>query len=185
MKHLSLQHTIRFASLVLMAVIASACVRVQDGPQGPQGPPGQDGNANVISINYQATSENWYDVGNPGEDDYFLALDLDVPEITSDIVNSGLVLVYYRPDSDSPWFALPYTVISHNPEYMEKLDFIYDLGFVGMQSKATDRNASAWEGTFRVIVASAVPVGKKALNIADYEETASVLGVSEDHQIYR
>lgn len=186
MKKLSFYTTLKAAALLFTAaIVTTSCVRVVDGPAGPQGPAGQNGNANVISINYEVFDNNWYDVGTPGADDYFLALDLDVPEITADIVNSGLVLVYYRPDNQSPWFALPYTVISHSPSYMEKLDFIYDVAFVGMQSKASDRNASAWNGTFRIVIASGVPVGKTALDYSDYNETAAMLGIDETQQIYR
>ena len=177
--------------VALTAVFLSSCFR---GPQGPIGPQGQDGlngrdgldgNANVISINYAADPSHWYDVGTPGEDDYFMALDLDVPEITQDIVDNGLVLVYYRADTQDPWTALPYTIVSHNPDYIEKLDFIYDLGFVGMQSQASDRNATAYEGIFRVIVATAIPVGKMEVDYSNYHEVSTLLGIYENDQKFR
>ncbi|MEL7530684.1 MAG: hypothetical protein AAFN10_05220 [Bacteroidota bacterium] len=174
----------RLALLLAMPVVLFSCV----GPRGPEGIPGrdgQDGNANVISINYEAIAADWYDVGTPGTDDYFLALDLDVPEITSSIVESGLVMVYYRPDTQSPWIALPYTYISHNPSFVEKLDFIYDLNFVGIQSQATDKGAAAYEGFFRMIIASAIPVGKMEVDINNYEAMAEFYGITEDMQVYR
>ncbi len=177
--------------IALLAISSIACTRVVDGPQGPQGPQGppgfngRDGNANVWSINYAALDSDWYDVGVSGEDGYFLALDLNVPEIDSDILNNGLVLVYYREQESSPWTALPYTFISHNPEYIEKLDFIYDLSFVGMQSQASDRQATPYAGTFRVIVAAGIPVGKAEIDWTDYELVQEYLDLENVVQTHR
>ncbi len=177
----------RLAVLALLPILMTACV----GPVGPRGQDGrdgrdgQDGNANVFSINYVVQAADWYDVGTPGTDDFFLALDLDVPEITTDIVENGLVLVYYRADANSPWLALPYTYISHNPSYLEKLDFIYDLQFVGLQSMATDKNASAWEGYFRLVIADGWPAGKVDVDQNDYEAVAEFLDITDATQQYR
>ncbi|MEL6676435.1 MAG: hypothetical protein AAFR61_29775 [Bacteroidota bacterium] len=176
--------SLRFMALALLASVMTSCVPVE-GPRGPQGPAGQDGNANIWSITYSALESDWYDVGTPGTEGYFLALDLDVPEIDQLVVNNGLVLVYYRPDTQSPWFALPYTVINHNPEYIEKLDMTYDLGFVGLQSKATDLNATPFAGDFRVIVADAFPVGKTTLDFSNYEVITDLLGLEESNNIDR
>lgn len=172
------------SATVMLSLFLTSCG--VEGPEGPQGVPGRDGNANVISINYIAEEVDWYEVGTAGEDDFFMALDLEVPEINNDIMLDGLVLAYYRPDDQSAWIALPYTLISHNPSYVEKIDFIYDLGFVGLQSKATDKNASAYAGIFKIIVASAVPVGKKAaVDYSSYEAVAEWLNISETQTITR
>ena len=171
-------------ALFILSIGLSACVRV-DGPQGPQGSPGRDGNANVISINYEVFESDWFEVGTPGENDFYMALDLSVPEIDQDIMDNGLVLAYYRIDDKSPWIALPYTLISHDPAYVEKLDFIYDVGFVGFQSQATDKNATPYEGIFKIIVASAFPVNKMEVDYTNYEEVAVWLGISEDQTEFR
>jgi hypothetical protein len=174
----------RLSLLALLPFLMTSCV----GPRGPQGPPGQDGrdgNANVFSINYEVLIEDWYDVGTPGTDEFFLAVDLDVPEITSDIVENGVVLVYYRADLNSPWLFLPYTFISHKDGYVEKLDFIYDLQFVGLQSMATDKNASAWEGFFRVVIADGWPAGKVEVDKSSYQDVANFLQITEEMQQFR
>ena len=174
----------RLLSIAIFATLFTSCLRVE-GPRGPQGPPGQDGNANIWSITYLAEEGDWFDVGTPGEDEYFLALDLDVPEITQDIVDNGVVLVYYREDEQSAWIALPYTFISHNPEYIEKLDMIYSLGFVGMQSQASDRNATPYSGYFRVVIAEAIPLGKQAFDFSQYENAVEILGLENAVEITR
>lgn len=174
----------KLSAFALVALLFSSCV----GPRGPQGPPGrdgQDGNANVWSINYLALASDWYDVGTPGTPGYFLALDFDVPEIDNIVLNSGVVMVYYRETDNSPWTPLPYTFISHDPDYIEKLDFIYDLSFVGIQSQASDRQATPYEGTYRVIVADGVPVGKAEIDWTDYELVSEYLGLDEVKQEFR
>ena len=153
--------------------------------QGPEGPQGLDGNANVISINYLILASDWQEVGKPGEVGFLLAVDLDVPEITQDIVDHGLVLAYYRATDSDPWTALPFTRISHDPPFSEKFDFIYDRSFVGLTSMATDRGGTPYEGTVRLIVAEAIPVGKTSIDYANYEEVAAYLDLSNIKQLYR
>lgn len=177
----------KLSMITLIALAFSSCI----GPRGPQGPQGNDGldgldgNANVWSINYLALASDWYDVGVPGENGYYLALDFDVPEIDNIIVNSGVVMVYYRETDSSPWTALPYTFISHDFDYIEKLDFIYDLSFVGIQSQASDREATAYAGTYRVIVADAVPIGKTDIDWTDYDVVSEYLGLDDVEQQIR
>ncbi|MEM6801763.1 MAG: hypothetical protein AAF696_10205 [Bacteroidota bacterium] len=176
-----------FSLSLAAALIFPACV-VDEGPIGPPGRDGRDGNAEVFSINYLAEESDWYDVGLPGDAGYYIALDLDVPEIDQDIVDNGVVLVYYRETPTNAWTALPYTFISHDPEYIEKLDMIYALEFVGIQSMASDRSAVPYTGTFRVIVAPGIGLGKSAtgkMDISDYESVAKQLGITEDMQSFR
>lgn len=178
---------LKLSMFTLVALAFSSCI----GPRGPQGPQGfdgrngQDGNANVWSINYLAIESDWYDVGFSGDDGYYLALDFDVPEIDNIIVNSGVVMVYYRETDGSPWTALPYTFISHNPEYIEKLDFIYDLSFVGIQSQASDRQATPYAGTYRVIVADGIPIGKTEIDWTDYDVVSDFLALEDVEQQFR
>lgn len=163
---------------LLLLVSFSAC-------EGPVGPAGPKGNANVISINYLVLESDWTEVGKPGDEGFFLAVDLDVPEITQDIVDNGLVLAYYRANDNDPWTALPFTRISHNPEFIEKFDFIYDFEFVGLQSMASDRGGTPYGGTVRVIIASAIPVGKTSIDYENYEEVADYLELNQTTQYYR
>jgi len=165
----------------VIALIFSAC----EGPVGPVGPPGlpgfdgQDGNPEVFSINYELIASDWQDIGNPGEIGFFRALDLTVPEITTDIQENGLVLVYYRAFDDDPWTFLPWTFVSHDPEFTEVFDFVYEAGFVTLLSSASDRDGTAFEGTARVIVASAIPVTKAPINYKNYEEVKEIFGLKD------
>lgn len=176
-----------FSLIILSSFTLTSCI-VDQGPIGPPGRDGldgRDGNAEVFSINYLAEESDWYDEGIPGEDGYFIALDLEVPEIDQDIVDNGVVLVYYRETPDNAWTALPYTYISHNPDYIEKLDMIYALEFVGIQSMASDRSANPYTGTFRVIVAPGIGLGKSSLDLTNYKAVAKQLGITEEMQDFR
>lgn len=76
------------------------------GPQGPAGPQGATGNANVIGTEpivlntwFYNSQQNWY------------ASDINVPEITNEVLNTGLVMVYQRLVSgpNAIWIPLPDT----------------------------------------------------------------------------
>ncbi|SHJ95066.1 collagen-like protein [Pseudozobellia thermophila] len=65
-------------------------IQGEEGPQGPQGPAGEDGNANVIasewfSLSFEKTLVNGIPHFNGNR---------AAPEITSDIVEEGTVIVY-------------------------------------------------------------------------------------------
>jgi hypothetical protein len=90
----------------------SACT-IHENP-GPVGPPGPPGNANVISTEaivlntwFYNTQYNWY------------ASDINVPEITDNIVNSGLVMVYQRiaTGPNPVWIPLPDTYANVTTNY--------------------------------------------------------------------
>ncbi|MEM6631957.1 MAG: hypothetical protein AAF694_19930 [Bacteroidota bacterium] len=169
-----------FTLITLLALAFAAC----EGPIGPQGPPGFDGfdgldGVQASSIQYEVIASDWQDIGQPGEDGFFRALDLSVPEITQNIEESGLVLAYYRALDEDPWTFLPLTFVSHNPDFTEVFDFVYETGFVTLLSSSTDRDGTPYEGTVRIIVAPGVPVTKTAINYHNYEEVKEIFGLKD------
>ncbi|RMG54629.1 MAG: hypothetical protein D6722_28785 [Bacteroidetes bacterium] len=177
--------------LALFASFFASCV----GPRGPEGIPGRDGrdgqdgrdgNYNVLSIRYEVYASDWLASGTEGVPGYYLELEFDVPEITNDVAEDGVVLVYYRAQAGDPWILLPYTFISSDePPFTEVLDFIYGPGFVNFKSQADDYGATPYEGTFRVIVADAIPIGKTAINYHDFEEVSAFLDLENAQEFYR
>lgn len=170
--------TLTYVMVCLTACFLAACEITESVP-GPQGPPGRDGNANVFSIAYDVREGDWKDFGVEGEPGFYRYLDLTVPEVNQQIVNSGLVLAYFRERDKDPWIALPYTFISHDPSFTETFDFVYGLGFVSLKSAASDRGATRYNGTVRVIVAEAVPVAKRAIDFSNYQEVIELFGLKE------
>lgn len=187
----ALYTSLRWSLLLAIFAAFTACV----GPRGPEGPPGRDGlagrdgrdgNFNVISIRYEVFADDWLVSGIQGEPGYFLELEFEVPEITNDIAEDGVVLVYYRAQAGDPWILLPYTFISSDdPPFTEVLDFIYGPAFVNFKSQANDFGATPYEGTFRVIIADAIPVGKTALDYRNFEEVAAFFDLANAPDLYR
>lgn len=182
---------LRWSLMLALVAAFSSCVGPR-GPEGLPGPPGRDGlngrdgNWNVLSIRYEVFASDWLANGTQGVPGYYLELEFEVPEITQDIAEDGLVLVYYRAQAGDPWILLPYTFISSDdPPFTEVLDFIYGQGFVNFKSQADDYGATPYEGTFRVIVADAIPVGKTALDYRNYEEVAAYYDLDRATEIYR
>ncbi|MDO6519489.1 collagen-like triple helix repeat-containing protein [Zobellia uliginosa] len=100
--------TLRFLSCILMSVglLTTSCskdgdvgpagpqgeqgIQGEQGPEGPQGPAGEDGNANVIAsewfpLTFEKTIVNELPHYNSNK---------AVPEITSEVVEKGTVIVY-------------------------------------------------------------------------------------------
>ena len=171
----------RLLSLICAVAIGFVACEGPVGPIGPPGPPGFDGldGTQALSINYEIIADDWEPVGNPGEAGFFRVLDLTVAEITQDIEDNGLVLVYYRALDDDPWTFLPLTFISHDPAFTEEFDFVYETGFVTLLSSATDADGTAYEGTIRVIVAPGIPATKTSINYKNYEEVKEIFGLKD------
>ncbi|WP_109699581.1 lipoprotein [Chitinophaga deserti] len=77
------------------------------GPQGTPGTPGTNGNANVIVKTFSSTAYTWNKETILGIN--YRTIQVPVPEITADIINTGMVLVYVAANTDS-WTPLPLTL---------------------------------------------------------------------------
>ncbi|MBR3710844.1 MAG: hypothetical protein IKM99_07780 [Bacteroidales bacterium] len=71
------------------------------GPTGPQGPAGNDGYVNVASTTITVVPDDWY------WDETSWRVDFSYDAVTSDIYNSGVVLVYM--ESNDTWRQIPMT----------------------------------------------------------------------------
>lgn len=116
------------------------------GPAGQNGQNGQDGNANVKTFTTTVSSSDWTEI----QDDYSEA-EINVPILTSDIVNNGLVMVYLQSGTD--WIALPYTVAFAS--YTESFTYYFSVGKVTLQDISNDNLPIEPTGSMRVIAATA------------------------------
>jgi hypothetical protein len=140
------------------------------GPQGPQGPAGpagqngapgqngQDGNANVqnfLLLNKSVTLTG--------------LTRLSIPAITQDVVDQGLVLVYFRvTGSGNVYYALPY---SENDRALSVSNF--GVGYVDVKANFT---ASGLD--FRVVVIKGTSITTLSfthpgLNVRNFNQVAS------------
>ena len=110
------------------------------GSEGPEGPAGEDGNANVVAAAVELSNGDW---GNgsyvfrhgPGANTSRAArvVELEVPEITQDIYDLGMVHVYLKvPDSltGDPivWAPLPYQYLAFGSSYHYNIVFTFEVG---------------------------------------------------------
>ena len=105
----------RYLRVTALTVVLAAC----NGSEGPAGPAGPPGNADVTTGTFTIdpddyTNDFWYfpvdggTQGNPAR-----VATVDVPAITAEIVNEGVVLVYLRVPSgptgpSTHWALLPF-----------------------------------------------------------------------------
>lgn len=72
------------------------------GPAGQNGQDGTDGNANVGAVTFNLLSSAW----STGSIKTYARY---IPEITQEVVDDGLVMVYQRQAPDTDWDALPFS----------------------------------------------------------------------------
>lgn len=156
--------------LFIFLLSFTACTINESNTPGPQGPPG---NANVISTEpivlntwFYSTQYRWY------------AASINVPEITPDVVNTGLVMVYQQitPGQNPVWIPLPDTYGNVTTNY----DF--SAGNLTVYSFNID-NTTPIAPTGKVVRIVVIPDSfRKAnpdANWHNYQETKEILKLQE------
>ena len=146
------------------------------GPAGPQGPQGPQGPAGPAGQN-GAPGQNGQD-GNANVQNFLLLnksvtltglTRLSIPAITQDVVDQGLVLVYFRvTGSGNVYYALPY---SENDRALSVSNF--GVGYVDVKANFT---ASGLD--FRVVVIKGTSITTLSfthpgLNVRNFNQVAS------------
>ncbi len=130
------------------------------GPQGPQGPAGQDGTNGTSVQSFLLTNKSVTLTG---------LTRLNVPAITADIVNQGLVLVYFRVSgTNTGYYALPYSETDRSLTVSN-----YGVGYVDIKANFTGSDLD-----FRVVVISGtslstLSVTHPGLNVRNFNQMAS------------
>ncbi len=76
--------------------------------RGPAGPAGDQAINTFVTYNFNISSDTW--VMKNGDNSTYLYYK-SIPEITSNVINNGLVLAYARIDG-KPWVQLPMTMMA-------------------------------------------------------------------------
>ena len=90
---------------LLMFSLVLVFVSCKKGEMGPEGPQGANGNANVVSKIFLPANITWNQTSLFGTN--YVTCDLEVPEITQEVLNYGAVQVYGGFFWGQPWSALP------------------------------------------------------------------------------
>ena len=151
----------------------------EDGMDGKDGEDGKDGNANVTGLEFTISSTDWEDVGDPGSSSHRIEIKRNLGALTPEIVNDGLVLVYFKSDGaigsnpdPTHYVQLPYVVPSDN--YTQVFSASYRAFELFLSVEATDNYATHYSGTVKVVLATAdgfnIPPD---LDLEKYEEVAA------------
>ncbi|MEN0054327.1 MAG: hypothetical protein AAGC65_11690 [Mucilaginibacter sp.] len=132
------------------------------GPQGPQGPAGEDG-ANIQSyllVNQTVTLTGF--------------TKFNIPAITQDIVDSGVILVYFRTTgSTTGYFALPYSEAGRTITLSD-----FGVGYVNVKANFSQSGLD-----FKIVVIpgnglNTLQVTHPGINMRNYNEVASALHIN-------
>ena len=143
------------------AIVLNGCSG-RDGAPGAQGP---EGNANVLTMGYSILPSQWA-YSSP-----VLWVDLVDPDITSNIMNSGAVLVYMESGGNTT--QLPITSFYTSPAtYTETMTATHYLGNVEIDIEDSDAGAPGTPGpiSFKVVTMSSRKLLQNPhINFKDYE----------------
>ena len=139
----------------------------KEGPQGPQGPQGPPGVVNVEDISFTVNPRDWQTASSTD-----LFVQVSVPDITQDIVDNGMVVVYL--ENNGFEVALPSTSYSGNFSYTFQPSYIageLDIDLVANQNIATPTTSY----DFKIVIVSAqVRLANPNINWRDYNEVKAI-----------
>ena len=150
-------------------------VQGEQGPKGDKGDPGQPGNANVQSQVFEVTS--WSVIGTSGNPGVHTAAQITYSAITQEIVDKGLVMVYYQ-SSTNTWQSLPFTRFATTFRYT--VDYDYTVGKVTLRRYDDDFLPASLPGSYKVIAASAegrIRAEGEGIDFYSYMEVAEFFGL--------
>jgi hypothetical protein len=143
-----LHHPIRMVILfsLSLGIFFNACKKEEiPGPKGDPGTPGGGGNSNISSTSeFTITTSQWVtDTVN-----HCLKVELNFPEITSAVVNSGGVKVFTR--TGATWHELPYTTGDLFTQFAFREGWLI-LNYINIE---TGYNAPPGTGSYRMVIFS-------------------------------
>jgi hypothetical protein len=177
-------------ALCTLVFFASCAVQGPAGPAGPQGPIGPVGpqgpggaSARVVNITVAAASWMARGVGAPGA--YLQSGWFNSSNITTEIMNSGVVLAYSQvndPNTPVVWQQLPITL--YGGSAFRVVDFQYQAGQVQFFYNSSDGNAPPRPTgalTYRIIAISGTTTAKlqEQVDITNYTAVKNAFHLAE------
>lgn len=163
-------------------LLASCAKDGETGPQGPAGQNGADGNANVSSQTIKVSSSDWVLYNNTlGGLDW--VAQKYVPQITSDIISNGMVMVYMRQTYSGGGYyyvALPFSWVI-NTNSMRTYGFSISEGTLNIHVEDTD-NSLGGLGTyyFKVVTVDGNRLASNPnVNLSNYKEVKVAFNLSD------
>jgi hypothetical protein len=171
------------------------------GPQGPAGPQGPPGNANVLTTVFTITNSQWlwnsqyeFQTSPSSYTEYFTRYcDNSVPSITQNVLDDGMVLVYFTPNTSNntnQWAPLPYEFTDGSGNFNYEIAYETNVGtvrlhyfFVQLVASATIPVLSTYTistYSFKVIAVTGTltaALGKNHIKLTDYQAVSRFTGV--------
>lgn len=134
------------SGIVMLLFLFASCAKDGDtGPQGPAGPAGQngtdgtngqDGNANVNSISFTVQTWEWANFGTVGQPGHLIYHEHNIPEITQDVMNDGMILVYKKYYGPDGMYLLPWTIAAGSVDVI--FSTYFEVGKCGIDIARSD-----------------------------------------------
>jgi hypothetical protein len=178
--------------LSLLLITASRLFTACEGPEGPEGPVGpagptgatgangQNGKSGIKSFNFSINSDAWLQVSTYGQPDYKIYTYINIPELTEDILNTGMVLVYARGgqnnESNGNYIQLPYTNLTPTYNHVERFELA--TGAIAITHEDDDGlvgTPTLYE--VKVVIAPREGLIRPDIDISDYAAVAEYLGL--------
>jgi len=152
--------------------LLSGCAK--DGDPGAQGPAG---NANVKSFSFSTTPGSWITNGTVGQSNHAKYVEFSIPEITQDILDDGMVLVYW--DLGTGINPLP-TVLPLSSSVFMNMFTYSSLGKVEVDLQLSDLqtpNTTGVNWSYKVVVASGFNrITHPEIDWKNYNSVSSLFG---------
>ena len=155
-------------TLITSVFLLFSCAK--DGKDGLPGPAGANGNANVKSQTFTIYSWDWTTSGN------MKYVDINSNLITTDIVNSGSVLIYMK--FAGFWQALPFTYPQGTTSQLFR--YYYSNNFVQIQVTQETGVPSLPDFEFKlVVISSSARLSNPQMNFTDYYQVKDVFHLKD------
>ena len=149
---------------ISFALILTSC-EGDEGPTGPPGPAGQDAVFTITTVEF--TGE---DAGITGSYSYF---EVEVPEITQDVIDNGCVLAYLNNSTGSTigdaWILMPFSRLVDGEVHL--FTFAYEPGYVSFNFATTAVDwgfpSTSWYH-YKIVIFMEAPPG--TVNLASFKE---------------
>jgi len=123
-----------------------------DSFKGPTGPQGTSYSDNASIINFE------FDKSDLIIMDQLAIYQIDIPEITQEIVDNGVVIVYRL--SGSMWQAMPFSMpidinVQYSVDYVLDVGYFYETGKLSIVQTSSLKTALPYlciDGAFKVVV---------------------------------
>ncbi len=159
--------------VVVISVLATlSCTK--EGKEGSPGPAGTNGNANVKSQTSTVSAWSWDGAG------FYNFSNINVPILTSDIANTGVVMVYLQTTSGE-WAPLPRTfAITSAPTSMNQR-FVYSTGNVKIIFQNSDlTQPSSSPIVFKIVcIASSGMIAHPNVDILNYNDVKNTFNLED------